>query len=160
MPSFRKLGSAETAALEQPALGARARVAQEYDQHLADFAVGDYGRAEPIEGEQRKVVRSRLHAAARRRGLALRFRPGPSAALIFHVEAAPAPAPSPTPPHQPVGSTRVAAQRDDTARRDPAPARPPSRRESSTERYREVLPRWMREGQPPVRRDGSKRRTR
>jgi hypothetical protein len=156
MPSFRKLGPAETTALEQPPLGVRARVAQEYDEHLAGFAVGDYGRAEPIEGEQRKVVRSRLHAAARRRGLALRFRPGPSAALIFHVEAAPAPVASPMPPQQPIGATRMAAQRDDSAMRDPAPRR----RESSAERYREMLPRWMRAGQPPGRRDGSKRRTR
>src|SRR6266542_4712439 len=88
MPSLRKLSEAEIAALEQPRIGARAQVAREYDEYLADFAAGDYGRAELVADERRKVVRRRLQAAARRRGLALRFRPGPGP-LTFHVMVAP-----------------------------------------------------------------------
>jgi hypothetical protein len=88
MPSLRSLSPAEIAALEQPRPGPRAQVAQAYDAYLADFAIGDYGRVELHDDERRDVVRTRLHAAARRRGLALRFRPGPGAAMIFHVLAA------------------------------------------------------------------------
>ena len=83
MPRFRKLSPAETAA-NPPTLSARAQIAQEYDAHLAAFAIGDYGRAELDEGEQRNAVCSRLHAAARRRGLALRFRSGPGPLTFSH----------------------------------------------------------------------------
>jgi hypothetical protein len=132
MPSVRRRSPAEIAVLEQRPLGARTQVAREYDAYVADFVAGDYGRGELAADERRTVVRGRLQAAARRRGLALRFRPGPNPALIFRVEA---------------------------ARRDPVPPRPP-RRQTAAERYHEVLPRWMREGQPPGRREGSKRRAR
>jgi hypothetical protein len=148
MPSFRKLSPAEIPA-KVSTLSARAQVAQPYDALLADFAIGDYGRAELIAGERRNAVRSRLHAAARRRGLALRFRPGPGP-LIFRVEAAPAVV-IPTP----VGTPLVGA------RRDPAPPRPfqsSRQRQTAAERYRAVLPRWMREGSQSERRDGIKRR--
>jgi hypothetical protein len=145
MPHFRKLNPEEIAVAGRP-LSERAQVTQEYNAYLAGFAIGDYGRAELGAGERRNAVRSRLHAAARRRGLALRFRPGPDP-LTFRVEAAPAVV-IPTP----VGVPLV------RARRDPAPPRLPGRRETSTERYHELLPRWMRAGQPPGRRDGSKRR--
>jgi len=91
MPSFRKLGVAEIAALEQPSLSERAQRIREYDVYLAEFVAGDYGRAELAAGDRRTLVRSRLQAAARRRGLALRFRPGPNPALIFHVKTAPPP---------------------------------------------------------------------
>jgi len=145
MPSLRKLSEAEIAALEQPRIGARAQVAREYDEYLADFAAGDYGRAELVADERRKVVRRRLQAAARRRGLALRFRPGPGAVLIFHVEAAPPPLarPAPTP------ATGAEQRSGGAARRDGASPRPSRRRQTAAERYHEVLPRWMREGQPP-----------
>jgi len=146
MPRFRKLSAAEIAALEQPTPGARAQIAQEYDAYLAGFAAGDYGSAELHDGERRDVVRTRLHAAARRRNLALHFRPGPGAAMIFHVVAPPA-----------VAAPLVGAQRDDPRRREPTPRRSPPRRASAAERYREVLPRWMREGGKGNRRMGSKR---
>jgi hypothetical protein len=58
-------------------------MARAYDASLADFAAGDYGRVELTDGERRAVVRARLHAAASRRGLRLRFRPDPSHALLF-----------------------------------------------------------------------------
>ncbi len=138
MPRFRKLSEAEIP-VNPPTLSARAQVAQAYDAHLAAFAIGEYGRAELIAGERRDTVRQRLQAAARRRGLALRFRPGPGL-LTFRVEAA-----------------LVVVARP--ARRDPVPPRPP-RRQTAAERYHEVLPRWMREGQPPGRREGSNRRAR
>jgi hypothetical protein len=156
MPSLRKLSLAEIAALHQPALSARAQAVREYDAYLADFAAGDYGRVELADGERRAVVRGRLQAAARRRSLALRFRPGPDAALIFHVEAAPPPLarPIPTPP---AGTNR---RRTGAPRRNPAPSRPLRRGQTAAERYQEVLPRWMREGQQSDRQAGSKRRTR
>ena len=154
MPSFRKLSPAEIAALELPPPGPRARIAREYDAYVATFAAGDYGRAELAAHEQRKQVRRRLHAAARRRGLALRFRPGPGPALIFHVEAAPAPVVRPAPPAAGADQRRTGVARQ----HDTPPQRPPRRRESSAERYHKVLPRWMREGQQPGRREGSKRR--
>ncbi len=156
MPSFRKLTAAEVAALRPRPLGARAQVAREYDEYLVNFAAGDYGRAELHDGDRRAAVRQRLQAAARRRGLALRFRPGPLPALIFHVEAAPPPLarPAPTP------ATGAEQRSGGAARRDGASPRPSRRRQTAAERYHEVLPRWMREGQPPGRRDGRKRRTR
>jgi len=155
MPSFRKLSEAEAAALRSRPLGARAQVAREYDAYLADFAIGDYGRAELHDGERRAVVRGRLQAAARRRGLSLRFRPGPTPALIFRVEAAPPPQARPARP----AAADADQRRGGAARRDGAPPRPP-RRQAAAERYHEVLPWWMRAGQQPSRRDGSKRRAR
>jgi len=50
---------------------------------------------------------------------------------------------------------RRAASRD-----DPVSVGPPRRRQTAAERYHEVLPHWMRAGQPPGRREGSKRRLR
>jgi hypothetical protein len=156
MPSFRKLSVAETAALEHHSPSVRAQVAREYDAYLDGFAIGDYGRAELVDGERRALVRQRLQAAARRRDLTLRFRPGPGAALIFHVEAA-RPAvvrPILTP------AADVDQPRDGTARRDQAPARPPRRRQTSAERYHEMLPRWMRTGDTAGMRSGWRRNDR
>ena len=76
MPSVRRLSPAEIAVPHQRLLGARTQVAREYDAYVADFVAGDYGRVELAADERRTVVRGRLQAAARRRGLALRFRPG------------------------------------------------------------------------------------
>jgi hypothetical protein len=126
---------------------ARAQLAQAYDALLADFVVGDYGRADLLEGERRNIVRERLHVAARRRGLTLRFRPGPGP-LIFCVEEV---------------SAASAALAVAPSISDRAPARPiaPRRQRQDrkpTGRYDKLLPRWMREGQPAGRRDGSKRR--
>jgi hypothetical protein len=156
MPSFRKLSAAEIAALEQDSLGVRAQIARVYDAYLAGYTIGDYGRAELAAGERRTVVRHRLHAAARRRGLALRFRPGPGVALIFHVEVALPALARPEPP------AAVSAQRRNSVppRREVRPPWSPQRRESAAERYHAVLPRWMREGQPAGRRSERKRRTR
>jgi hypothetical protein len=156
MPSFRKLDLAEIAALHQPPLSARAQRVREYDAYVADFVAGDYGRVDLAAHERRTLVRSRLQAAARRRGLALRFRPGPNLALIFRVEVAPRPLARPV-PMPAVGADQ---QRPEEPRRDGAPPRPPRRRQTPAERYQELLPRWMRDGQQGGRRAGSKRRTR
>jgi hypothetical protein len=153
MPTFRKLSPAEIAALDQPRIGARAEIARAYDESLADFAAGDYGRAELVDGERRTTVRRRLQAAARRRGLALRFRSGPGP-LTFNVAAAPlisAPPPQEIVVAAPV-TTSVADQRL------PRPPRPPRRRQTAAERYHDVLPRWMRRGQPGGRRNSTAKR--
>jgi hypothetical protein len=155
MPRFRKLNSAQIAELEQRPISARAQVAREYDVHVADFAAGDYGRAELAAHERRTVVRGRLQAAAKRRGLTLRFRSGPGP-LTFRVDTAP-PSIAKAAPMPVFGAEQ---QRDGTPRRDDVPPRPPRRRQTATERYHEVLPRWMRTGQSLVRRGGSKQRHR
>jgi hypothetical protein len=156
MPSFRKLSPAEIAALDQPPIGARAEIARVYDAYLAEFVIGDYGRVELVDGERRVIVRRRLQAAAKRRGLALRFRSGPGP-LTFRVAAAPLL--SATPSQEPLVAASVAAPV--TNRRSQRPPRPPRRRQTAAERYRDVLPRWMREGQPGGRPpDTAKRRPR
>jgi hypothetical protein len=123
MPSLRKLSEAEIVALEQPTLGARAQVAREYDAYVAGFAIGDYGRAELYAGEGRDTVRRQLQAAAKRRGLALRFRPGPGP-LTFRVATAPVVA-SPTPPLEPAGAATLAGQARSCAA-PTAPTAPPA----------------------------------
>ena len=153
MPSFRKLSPAEIAALDQPPIGARAEIARAYDESLADFAAGDYGRAELVDGERRTTVRRRLQAAARRRGLALRFRSGPGP-LTFHVGAAPAI--SAPPPQEILAAAWVTTSVAD--QRLPRPPRPPRRRQTAAERYHDVLPRWMRQGQPGGRRNSTAKR--
>ena len=105
MPTFRKIDSVEVELKPLP-LSKRSQVAQEYDVYLDGFAAGDYGRAALIDGERRAVVRQRLQAAARRRGLALRFRSGPGP-LTFHVMAALAI--SAPPLHEIVAATPLAA---------------------------------------------------
>ena len=153
MPAFRKMSLSEIAALDQPPIGPRAQVAQEYDAYLAGFAAGDYGQAALIDGERRAVVRQRLQAAARRRSLALRFRSGPGP-LTFHV--APVPAISATPPREIVAASPVGAPMADS--RPPRPPRPPRRRQTAAERYHDVLPRWMRAEQPGSRPNGTAKR--
>jgi hypothetical protein len=149
MPSFRKLSPSEFPIATPRPSSARARIAQAYDALLADFVVGEHGRVELVEDERRDIVRNRLHAAARRRGFALRFRPG-RGPLIFCVEAVTT-----------VDAARVAAvaalservptQRGRPVRRQRAERRPAGR-------YDDMLPRWMRAGQPVGRRGEGKRR--
>jgi hypothetical protein len=161
MPAFRKLNTAETAALEQSLTDTYRQIAREYDAHLAGFVPGDYGRAELHAGEERAEVRVRLQAAAERRGLQLRFRPG-RGPLTFHVASAPAVEPAaPTHAKAAPAVAQAPARDEPPAERQPQPtSRPPRRRLSATERYREVLPRWMRDGGQAGRRGESKRRPR
>ena len=151
MPTFRKLDPVEVELKPLP-LSKRSQVAQEYNAYLDGFAAGDYGRAELFDGERRALVRQRLRAAARRRGLALRFRSGPGP-LTFHVTAAPEM--SPPPPQAPVEAAPVIAPVTDG--RFQRPPRPP-RRQTATERYHDVLPRWMRAGRQGSRPNGTPKR--
>lgn len=159
MPYLRKFSAAEVAALEQPRLGKRAELARVYDDYLSGFAVGDYGEVELAPDERRALVRRRLHAAASRRGLALRFRSGPREALIFRVTApqqrarqassglvqqAPAPR-AEVPPSEPLGQA---------TRRRPRP------HQTASERYQTMLPRWMRGKESGSRQEREKRRRR
>ncbi len=153
MPAFRKMSPAEIAVFDQPSLGPRAQVAQEYDAYLAGFAAGDYGQAALIDSERRAVVRRRLQAAARRRGLALRFRSGPGP-LTFHVMVAPE-----IHPPQPLPSIQAApVTAPVTDGRLQRPPRPPRRRQTAAERYHDMLPRWMRAGQQGSRPNGTAKR--
>jgi len=128
--------------LEQPRLGKRAQLARAYDDYLSNFALGDYGQVDLAPGERRGVVRRRLHTAAARRGLALRFRPGPNPALIFQV----------IPPQQPRQASPRLVQQRPTPRADLTPSEPvggaapqrPRPSQTASERYQTVLPRWMR----------------
>jgi hypothetical protein len=154
VPSFRKLDRAEVQASPVHPRSERARVAQEYDALLECFIVGDHGRAELVDGERRVTVRQRLQAAARRRGLVLRFRPGRSP-LIFRVDMAPARplkailSPAAEPPDRANGHA--------VAQRAPEQRRPRRERRPTAGRYDAMLPRWMREGSRSERRGGSKR---
>ena len=155
MPSFRKLDAGEIQAPAARPPSKRARVAQEYDALLEGFIVGDHGRAELLDGERRMTVRQRLQAAARRRGLALRFRPG-RGPLTFRVDVAPA-----RPPKAILSSTAESPGRANghaTAQGAPERRRPRKERRPAAGRYDALLPRWMREGSQPERRGGSKRR--
>jgi hypothetical protein len=157
VPSFRKLDAAEVQAPAARPPSERARVAQEYDALLEGFAVGDHGCAELIDGERRVTVRQRLQAAARRRSLALRFRPG-RGPLIFRVDVAPPRSPKliPSPAAEPPDRANGHA----AEQRAPVQRRPHRDRRPAVGRYDAVLPRWMREGSQPERRGRSKRRGR
>lgn len=144
MPHFRKLDPADILVAPTDAshmASDRAHIAATYDALLADFVIGDYGRVELLDGEQRNTVRNRLHAAARRRGLVLRFRPG-RGPLIFCVEAASSADPTvDTIPALPLSASSIASARSPQLLR----ALPLRRREQKVAgRYDAVLPRWMR----------------
>jgi len=89
MPSLRKLEPEEVATVEHKrSSGVRARVTQEYDGYLAEFQPGEYGIVELVEEEcrQKTTVRSRLKAAAKRKGCTLHFVRTPGNAIIFKAE--------------------------------------------------------------------------
>lgn len=73
MPKVRKLTKEEVILLENKGKGTRALIAAEYDQFLEDYQIGDYGEVEIEADEKRTTVRSRLIAAAKRRGFDILF---------------------------------------------------------------------------------------
>ena len=73
MPTVRKLAPEEVQVIENKGKGVRRLTEEQYDQVLADFAVGDYGELTPDPDEKRLTARNRLKAAASRRGVALTF---------------------------------------------------------------------------------------
>jgi hypothetical protein len=66
-------------------LSNRAQVAQEYDAFLADFAPSDYGEVDLAEDENKLTVRSRLNAAAKRRGWRLIYTPTRGQSIRFQI---------------------------------------------------------------------------
>jgi hypothetical protein len=120
MPTVRKLTPAEVETLERRPTSQRQQIEAQYDALLGDYAVGEYGEAALEPDEQRLTVRSRLRAAAGRRGVGLEFRrTGPELLRFRVVEHAPSlpatvttPAPS-TPP--PSITTKQAAARSSQA---------------------------------------------
>ena len=73
MPYMRKLTSEEAYSVEQQSKCRRQRTSELYDSILAEFNPGDYGEIIVKGNESRTIVRNRLHSAAARRGLTLRF---------------------------------------------------------------------------------------
>ena len=71
MPIVRKLAPEEVQTIEHKGKGLRKIVEEQYDQFLADFAVGEYGEVELEPDDKRLTVRNRLKAAATRRGVTL-----------------------------------------------------------------------------------------
>ncbi|MGC9040431.1 MULTISPECIES: hypothetical protein [Roseiflexus] len=51
----------------------RTLIAAEYDHFLEDYEIGDYGEVELEPDDKRTTVRSRLRAAAKRRGFDILF---------------------------------------------------------------------------------------
>jgi hypothetical protein len=147
----------------------RQRIARQYDALLAGFEAGDWGDVLLEAGDERAVVSRRLKAAAARRDLAVRFRQRRDERLRFQVVAAPATAALPgvrvvpveTP--TPLEETQPTPAAPPFASQAPRPRerREPARRQT-TQRYQDVLPRWMREGEqaPPPRPPRSRRRDR
>jgi hypothetical protein len=92
MATIRKLSSEEIAQLRRgtqkggAGISERARIAQEYDIFLADFAPNDYGEVDLAEEENKLTVRSRLNAAAKRRGWRLIYWPTRGQTIRFHVD--------------------------------------------------------------------------
>jgi hypothetical protein len=71
MPVVRKLDPDEVQTIEYKGKGLRKIIEEQYDQFLADFAVGEYGEVELEPDDNRLTVRNRLKAAATRRGVSL-----------------------------------------------------------------------------------------
>lgn len=73
MPSVRKLPPEEVKTIENKGKGQRKITEEEYDRHIADFALGDYGELTLDAGDNRLTVRNRLKAAAKRKGVPITF---------------------------------------------------------------------------------------
>src|SRR5215210_1179785 len=74
MPQVRKLDPEEVKAYQDKGKGLRKLTEEQYDAILADFEVGEYGKATLEPDENRLTVRNRFKAAAGRRSLGINFR--------------------------------------------------------------------------------------
>jgi hypothetical protein len=163
MPTITKLPPEAVAAAT--GVSERQRIVGQYDALLAGFAVGDWGDVLLEAGDERAVVSRRLKAAAARRDLTVRFRQRRDDRLRFQVVAASTTAALPGVPVAPV-ETPAPLEETQPAPAAPQAPRPRERREparrQTTQRYQDVLPRWMREGEqaPPPRPPRPKRRDR
>src|SRR5438552_12117113 len=87
MPQVRKLSASEIKAFQDKGKGLRKLTEEEYDQALADFAVGDYGEISLHPKEKRLTVSNRVKAAGQRRGLSITFIPTRGDSMRFKVGA-------------------------------------------------------------------------
>jgi hypothetical protein len=86
MPSFRKLAKEEVNHIKGRKMSQRQRTAREYDMMLENFETGDWGEVVLSESDNRLTVRSRLQAAAERRGVSLAFQRTHGSVLRFEVK--------------------------------------------------------------------------
>ncbi len=94
MPTIRKLSTEEVAEFKAPKLSSRQKIAQEYDEMLDGFDLGDWGEIELGDDDNRLTVRSRLQAAGARRDLHLSFHRSSGNIVRFVVEKKPQTAPA------------------------------------------------------------------
>lgn len=76
MPTIRKVDATEAEGWEKNGnknTGARKIVAAEYDAYFADVVSGDFLNFDLSDDEKRLTVKNRIHAAATRKGLGVRF---------------------------------------------------------------------------------------
>lgn len=85
MPTLRKLTPDDVKALQEKRKGPRKLVEEQYNAILSGYEVGDYGEAELTPDENRLTVRNRLHAAAKRSGLAIEFKRATGDLLRFYI---------------------------------------------------------------------------
>ena len=85
MPTIRKLSHEEITAREAAKLSVRKQNARQYDTMLADFEPGDWGEIGLEEGDKRTSIRTRLLAAAERRGFTIAIRRGSASMVRFEV---------------------------------------------------------------------------
>jgi hypothetical protein len=86
MPALRKMEMAEIEKMAPKASnGERAAIARQYDELLADYAVGDFCEVTLEEGENRATVKSRFVSAATRKGWDLEFKRTKGDALRFKI---------------------------------------------------------------------------
>ena len=85
MPHVRKLAPEEVQAFQDKGKGQRKLVEEQYDALLSDYEIGEYGEALLEPEENRLTVRNRLAAAAKRRGLGIKFRRTSGDILRFQI---------------------------------------------------------------------------
>jgi|GEM_PF-1939582 hypothetical protein len=85
MPTIRKMTQEEVEDFKGHKLSQRQRTAREYDAMIEGFTTGDWGEVTLSEEDNRLTVRSRLQAAAERRGFALAFQRTQGSILRFEV---------------------------------------------------------------------------
>jgi hypothetical protein len=86
MATIRKLTAEETQAIEDKGKTKRQLIEVQYDAILAGYESGEYGEAEPEDGESKLLLRKRLKEAATRRGVSLTFLRTSGSTFRFKVE--------------------------------------------------------------------------
>ena len=95
MPRLEKMTQDEIEDLQKKTngnSGKRKEIEREYDAFLADYQIGDFGKAYLEDGDSKVNVRNRLRAAAERRDLRIKFLKSKDNTLIkFEIEGPAAP---------------------------------------------------------------------